>query len=330
MNKIENSEAMVYDSINENYDVSICVPSYNNGRFLSELFSSILDQITTCSYEIVVGDNNSTDDSRAIIMEYYNRYPDVFCIILNRENLGITTNKFNNFCKAKGKYIVPIDSDDYFIDRNKLQRQFDFLESNKKYVGVSNQVEIRYEYERTGRLPNQSRYINNSAFTLKDFLNNKLFAMSGMMFRNSVFSNNYNHFLKMVFASKKLDDASFCILLLQLGDIYCMENPTIAYRVFRTGNNAVSYNAKLKYYDKIYITLELYCNLDKLTGYKLGLFKIYSNIFGGVLMSVIKGRITKKDLHSFRQLLSKRYAKQYGLILFCGFFIKIHERLFEV
>src|SRR5690554_5823117 len=121
--------------------VSVCVPTYQHVAYIQECLDSIIKQKTTFPFEIIVGEDNSTDGTREICIKYANRYPTKIRLLLhNKENkvsvLGKTTGGFNNlynFYSAKGKYIARCEGDDYWTDIYKLQKQFDFMEANPNY-----------------------------------------------------------------------------------------------------------------------------------------------------------------------------------------------------
>lgn len=62
--------------------VSIGVVTYNQENYIRECLDSILIQYTEFSYEIVVADDASVDNTSKILMEYKSKYPDIFNIII--------------------------------------------------------------------------------------------------------------------------------------------------------------------------------------------------------------------------------------------------------
>ena len=117
--------------------VSIIVLSYNHALYIGETLQSLIDQNVEFEYEILVGDDCSSDNSRTIISQYYERFPEKIRKIFPETNLGPNANYLNCFKSTKGKYIAFCEGDDYWIDDNKLQKQVDFLEQNSQYGGVS-------------------------------------------------------------------------------------------------------------------------------------------------------------------------------------------------
>lgn len=113
--------------------VSVCMITYNHEKFISEAINSVLIQKCNFPIEIVIGEDNSTDLTRAICEDYAKKYPNLIKLLHSNINLGITSN-FNRTLKAcGGKYIALCEGDDYWIDPFKLQKQVDLLEQNHDY-----------------------------------------------------------------------------------------------------------------------------------------------------------------------------------------------------
>lgn len=114
--------------------VSVFMLTYNHEASLSRALKSVFDQQHNFSFEVIIGDDRSTDGTRQIIADYQQKYPGVIKAILNRRNIGVSRNAINVFKACKGDYIAILDGDDYWTDTSKLKRQIDFLESNPDFV----------------------------------------------------------------------------------------------------------------------------------------------------------------------------------------------------
>ena len=129
------------NSVAKNPVISICVQTYQHKNFISECLDGILAQKVDCDYEILLGEDESTDGTREICIEYARKHPDKIRLFLHkRENqisvLGQPSSNFNalyNLYNAKGKYIAICEGDDVWADPLKLQKQFEFLEINLSY-----------------------------------------------------------------------------------------------------------------------------------------------------------------------------------------------------
>ena len=110
--------------------VSIICTNYNKGDWVREAIDSFLNQKSNFDFEIIIIDDASTDHSYKIIQEYQNKFPEKVRTFRNEVNLGITKT-WKKICReAKGQYIARCDSDDFWIDPLKLQKQVDLLDAS--------------------------------------------------------------------------------------------------------------------------------------------------------------------------------------------------------
>jgi glycosyltransferase involved in cell wall biosynthesis len=109
--------------------VSVCVVTYNQEKYIHQCLQSIVDQKTEFDFEIIVSDDCSSDETKAIVQQFTKNYPKVVRSYFHHQNI----NAFKNFLfvhgKARGEYVAHIDGDDYMLP-GKLQAQAEHLESN--------------------------------------------------------------------------------------------------------------------------------------------------------------------------------------------------------
>lgn len=110
--------------------VSIICTNYNKGDWVREAIDSFLNQKTNFDFEIIIIDDASTDHSYEIIQEYQNKFPEKVRTFRNEVNLGITRTWKKVCQEAKGQYIARCDSDDFWTDSLKLQKQVDLLDAS--------------------------------------------------------------------------------------------------------------------------------------------------------------------------------------------------------
>ena len=119
--------------------VSICIQTYNQENYIEKCIDSILCQQTDFDFEIILGDDDSSDKTRDICKKYAEEYREKIRLILHSRDNAIFFGKkgtglFNylyNIDIAKGKYIAECEGDDFWIDPNKLQKQVDFMRRNE-------------------------------------------------------------------------------------------------------------------------------------------------------------------------------------------------------
>lgn len=116
--------------------VTVCMINYNQERFIKEAIESVLIQDCEFDFELLLADDCSTDNSKSIIKNIIKNHPkgNLIRFIEREKNLGMTSNFFETFKLCNGDYIALCDSDDFWRDSNKLQKQINFLKNNKEYV----------------------------------------------------------------------------------------------------------------------------------------------------------------------------------------------------
>jgi len=120
--------------MNNDLMVSVCCTTYNHKQFIAQTIESFLMQQTNFQFEIVVGDDCSTDGTSAVLETFKKKYPTKIKVLSPPKNMGAHYNTIKTANTCKGKYIALCDGDDYWTDPYKLQKQVDFLEQNPEYV----------------------------------------------------------------------------------------------------------------------------------------------------------------------------------------------------
>ena len=122
--------------------VSVIIMSYNHEKYVSQSIEGVLMQRTEFPFELVIGDDFSTDSTRKIIIGYAEKTPEIIRYIFSESNQGVHKNFTNSLSSCKGKYIALCEGDDYWTDPMKLQKQVEFLESNPDYGLVCTDIEV--------------------------------------------------------------------------------------------------------------------------------------------------------------------------------------------
>ena len=148
--------------------VSVCVITYNHARYLTTCLQSIVDQKTDFPFEIVVGDDCSTDGTQDILRDFAARYPDVIRSIHQPVNTGGGPNFMAVHTAARGTYIAHIDGDDYALP-GKLQTQADYLDAHPECNVVWHRVARQRDGE-DPRLPGGPDATRPLSFTMADCL----------------------------------------------------------------------------------------------------------------------------------------------------------------
>jgi glycosyltransferase involved in cell wall biosynthesis len=174
--------------------VSVCITTYNHRPFIAQALDGVLFQQVDFDYEILLGEDDSSDGTRQIAEEYAARHSDRIRLFLHdRKDVlfidGRPTgrrNFVNNIEQARGDYIALLDGDDYWIDPRKLQKQVDFLDRHP-------QTAICFHAAQGMNLADFGQnYVlrppgRQSFYTLRDLLRENLIPSCTTMFRRGLF-----------------------------------------------------------------------------------------------------------------------------------------------
>lgn len=167
--------------------VSVCVVTYNQEKYIAQCLQSLVDQKTDFPFEIIVGEDCSTDKTNEIVEDFACKYPDLIVRNYHKQNVGAVQNAITSYRMARGKYICHLDGDDYALP-GKLQRQFYALENNVDCVICSHDMLL--VNNECGELERTFRKHNKEINTLIDlYAQLPFFAHSSKMFVNDLYDD---------------------------------------------------------------------------------------------------------------------------------------------
>ena len=120
--------------------VSVRMITYNQEQYIAKAIESILNQKVDFRYELVIGDDASTDGTAAIVDLYQSKYPDIIKVFHRKTNIGIRENNRLVMQECYGKYIAVLEGDDFWDYDLKLKTQVEYLESHKNVIGTAHNV----------------------------------------------------------------------------------------------------------------------------------------------------------------------------------------------
>lgn len=169
--------------------VSVCVVTYNQEKYIGRCLQSILDQKTDFEFEVIVGDDCSSDATPEIVSDFAKRYPGRIRAVLRARNLGPTRNYLDVHNMARGEYVAHLDGDDYCLP-GKLARLAQHMDSHPDCRIVWHRMHIINEQGHSAvGLPivPVSRFIKSSRLYARDLA--KYYGLtgchSGSMYRAS-------------------------------------------------------------------------------------------------------------------------------------------------
>jgi len=210
--------------------VSVIMLTYNHEKYIRQALDSVLMQKVDFDYEILIGDDCSTDSTAQILLEYQQKYPDKICLRLRHKNIGATKNAYELLMIARGDYLATCEGDDYWTNINKLQIQIDFLKDNEKFIGCTHNFIIVNDEDKV--MKNQKLFWvkQKEVFTLDDFAGIYLPGQPSTFVRRNIFKHNKDDYSALYTSNKHIGDRILMAMFLVNGDFYFINKKMSCYR----------------------------------------------------------------------------------------------------
>ena len=216
--------------------VSVIFITYNHAKYVERALRSVLEQETDFDFEVIVGEDCSTDNTREIIKKVSDEYPGKCKLLFREKNLGRPTlNVYQTTMECSGEYIAYLEGDDYWSDRKKLQKQIDFLDAHKEYIACTHTCQLIDENSEpitdAEMLKVSDLYNWSGVFTFEDYKKSGKWPghYATVVSRNIYKENKYDYTI-LYKAHDFVDDAIILLFLLIQGDIYRMDEVMSAWR----------------------------------------------------------------------------------------------------
>jgi glycosyltransferase involved in cell wall biosynthesis len=208
--------------------LSVILITFNQEQFIGKALESVLAQRVKFDYEIVIGEDGSTDGTRAVIMDFHRRYPGRIVPLLRDRNVGAIRNFEATLTSCRGQYLALIEGDDYWTCDDKLQRQVDFLETHHDSAICCHRVQVLDEMGtgRKGVFPSYTA----GPYTIEDLLKENFVMTCTAVVRRGLVDPLPGWFPEM-----KLGDWPLFALIARHGKIELMDEVMAAYRVHSGG-----------------------------------------------------------------------------------------------
>jgi len=213
--------------------VTVLMPVYNTEKYVAESIESVLNQ-TFGDFEFLIIDDGSTDKSLEVIKSYDDKR---IRVVKNEENIKLIATLNKGIDLSEGKYICRIDADDINV-LNRLEKQFNIMESHPEYAACSSWIENFYDDGRENfivkyeELHNsiriktlyQNHFCHPSSFIRKDFINKN----------NARFDKRFIH----------SEDYFFFVKLSEIGTLYNIQEVLV--KVRKHGTNVSVLNSQIQ------------------------------------------------------------------------------------
>jgi glycosyltransferase involved in cell wall biosynthesis len=208
--------------------LSVAMITYNHGRFIGQAIESILGQNVNFEYEIVIGEDCSTDDTRAVVKEFHRRYPDRIRLLLRERNVGSMRNFVETIETCRGEYVAFLEGDDFWTAADKLQKQVDFLDTHPDRAICCGRARALYEAG-TQHFEGSWDIVPNhlaGTYTVEDILKGNF-----VMTCTTVLRREFVPVFPQWFYEMKLGDWPLCAMVARRGKIELMDEVVAAYRI---------------------------------------------------------------------------------------------------
>lgn len=298
--------------------LSVCVTTYNHEPYIRQCLDSILTQETDFDFEIVLGEDDSSDGTRAICQEYATRHPDRIRLFLrNREDVihinGHPTGRFNfmeNMAAARGEYISIIEGDDFFTSPQKLQRQVELLDKHADCSLCFHQAYRWKTYEEDAPSQKMPEHLDKHILKTEDLITQHFIATCSIMFRKKEgfsFPEWYKHAAS--------GDIALMLLLSLEGDLRFIPEVMSCYRIHGQG-----LSTQHRDYIKVISMIHLYQSFNIHTG-----FRFHERLVSGMKEEIglhlpeareramLRARLDLLERPSLWVRVSRRIKKAFGI-----------------
>lgn len=216
--------------------VSVIVLTYNQEHTIARTLDSILAQQTDFDYEVVIGEDASTDTTRDICVSYSKRHADIIRLMPAAPNKGLVRNYFDCFAETRGDFIADCSGDDEWLDSLFLARHVAKLESDEN-ISLSHSA-VRRIYR--DRPPEDSTISNSPATFERATITSRLLrrdpsvtiSLSASVYRRSMLAEAMNlHPDLFIDPDNVCEDLPIWIAMAQAGNIAYDPTPSLGYHI---------------------------------------------------------------------------------------------------
>ena len=217
--------------------ISVVILTYNQQDTIGRAIDSVLMQKCHVPFEIIIGEDASTDNTRVICQEYAKKHPDIIRLFCNEQNKGITDNYFDCLLQCRGQYIADCAGDDFWIDPDKLEKEVSVMESHPNVTMVITNWQY---YDEQTQQTTPSRQQQHAPITPgRDLLraiitqqNMSVFHLCTSLYRSDIFRKAYEEDTYM-FRNKDLcsEDMQIASAMAWHGDIAYLPDVTLNYSI---------------------------------------------------------------------------------------------------
>lgn len=324
--------------LNNDYKISIIIPAYNIAQYLPRCLDSVINQ-TYKNLEIIVVDDGSTDNSKAVIEEYAEKDSRIICI--SKKNSGVSDTRNMGIDRATGDYIGFVDGDDY-------------IEPDMFEMLINNAIEHNADISHCGyQMVFPSRvdyYYNTGKIITQDKNKGVLDLLEGSMIEPGIWNKLYKRSVvgnvRMPSGIKINEDFLFNVMVFANAEKSVFQDKPMYHYILRKNSAATSSISEKKLFDGETVrerVVELFKDNEKiypvaitnLLRYEIGVMRAFGTSKEAKSFSHRKKDVkTKiKQLYSLTKsmgILNKRTKIDCMLILYCPVIFNIIYKLYGI
>ena len=306
--------------------LSITVPVFNHEKYVIKALDSIKMQKTKYTFEVLIGEDCSTDNTRAILKEYQKTCPDNFIFLYREKNMhgNKITNGIDLKLRTKGKYTITLEGDDYWLDSNKIEKQVSFLENNPKYIASAHNCVVVDEES----MRNEETYpeCKECEYGFDHYLFGVLPGQTTTVMMHNIYNKAVDVDRSILQKGLIPGDRVMYFVLMCYGKIYCHQEAMSAYRhVTKSGSSFSATNTfdakrELEWYNEI-------LQYAKKIKHNKGIVYSSCQLFFCIKYCVLHGFISLKTFSYYIRKIN--FSPNFiNLVLKCKF-IRIKERVLQ-
>ncbi len=209
--------------------VSVAMITYNHERYVAQAIESALMQRTAFDYEIVIGEDCSTDHTRDIVIGLQRQHPGRVRLLLRESNLGMMRNYVSTLQACRGQYVAYLEGDDYWTSPTKLQRQAELMDQDPDCALCFHNVHVEYE-DGTRALEPYCPAGQKTSLTVEDLLRTNPIPHGSVMMRRRLLGEFPGWYYELAAADRPL-----FLMLAQSGTVRYLDDVMGVYRLHGGG-----------------------------------------------------------------------------------------------
>lgn len=222
--------------------ISVAIITYNQEETIRQTLDSVLAQKGEFDFELVIGEDCSSDNTLAICQDYVQRYPKQIRLLSGPKNLGITANYFRVLQACTGEFIGDIAGDDYYCDDHALEKQMQYLQAHPE-VGVLGANGYRYYVTRNEKVLGENELVNKmdakEFFFSSAYRGGVIISGGGVMFRKSLLQ--YIDYDEIIRRKLPVEDYPIQAIWSQHTKFWRLDDPIVVYRVYKESSTFVPF-----------------------------------------------------------------------------------------